>query len=177
MHGKGACRGHAWKGGMCGWEVCVAERHTLLGAMHGGGGMCGWGHAWQGGVHGEGGHAWQRGACTAGGMHGWGVCVVRGPCMVCTPPPFYEIWPVNAWVVCILLECILVFNITDFFPRDTTYIFYVYIYILHFTFELLRGISTINENFPLQFYLEFTKHIFTVLYKGMQENNKFKSIL
>ena len=34
-----------------------------------------------------------------------------------------------------------------------------------------------NENFPLQFYLKFFKHIFTVLYKGMQENNKFKSIL
>ena len=33
------------------------------------------------------------------------------------------------------------------------------------------------KNFPLQFYLKFTKHIFTVLYKGMQENNKFKSIL
>ena len=28
-------------------------------------------------------------------------------CVVCMPP-FYEIWPVNAWAVRILLECILV---------------------------------------------------------------------
>ena len=39
-----------------------------------------WGHAWQGGMHGEGGGAWQRacvarGACVWGGMHGRGVCV------------------------------------------------------------------------------------------------------
>ena len=38
----------------------------------------------------KGGHAWQGGAC-----------------MVCTPP-LYEIRPVNARAVCILLECILV---------------------------------------------------------------------
>ena len=41
-------------------------------------------HGKRGGMHGEGGHVWY--AC----------------------PPFYEIQPVNAWAVHILLECILV---------------------------------------------------------------------
>ena len=35
----------------------------MAGGMHGGGCVCGRGHAWQGGMHGRG-HAWQ------GGMHG-----------------------------------------------------------------------------------------------------------
>ena len=56
--------------------------------------------------------AWQ-GACMAGSMHDRGthvpgVCVV-GVCMACMPPTgYYEIWSVNAWVVRILLDCILV---------------------------------------------------------------------
>ena len=62
-----------------------------------------------------------KGGCMAkGGMHGErggcgkvGVCVTKegvpgkgGACMVW--PPLYEIRPVNACAVCILLECILV---------------------------------------------------------------------
>ena len=61
------------------------------------------------------GGAWQRGACVAkGGMHGkGGACVAKGACMArghawYACPPFYEIQPVNARAVCILLECILV---------------------------------------------------------------------
>ena len=57
----------------------------------------------KGGVCGKGACAWRRGACMAkGGMHGKG-----GACVVCTPP-LYEIRPVNARAVRILLECILV---------------------------------------------------------------------
>ena len=85
--------------------------------------MCGeGGHAWQMGVHGNGGHARQRGACMvkggvcgmrhawrgvciagacmAGGMHGRGVCMAVG----CA---WQERWPLQR-TVCILLECILV---------------------------------------------------------------------
>ena len=51
----------------------------------------------KGGVCGEGGHAWQ-----------WGACVARGACVICTPP-LYEIRPVNARAVRILLECIFVY--------------------------------------------------------------------
>ena len=63
------------------WVACMA------------GGVCGWGHAWQGGVHGRGvcmaggvargmhGRrcAWQ-GACMAGGVHGGGLCMAGGMC-------------------------------------------------------------------------------------------------
>ena len=77
-----------------GGGVCVVK-----GGMHGEGGACmvKGGHVCQrGGV-------WQRGVCMAkGGMHGKG-----GACVVCTPP-LYEIRPVNARAVRILLECILV---------------------------------------------------------------------
>ena len=49
----------------------------MAGGMHGRKGVCGRGHAWQGGMGGRGacvaggawqggGHAWQRGACMAG---------------------------------------------------------------------------------------------------------------
>ena len=80
--------GHAWHGGMHGWE----------GAWQGG--MCG-----RGGMHGtgvcvEGGHAWHRGvcdrrACMAGGVHDM--------------PPWQILRDtVNEWVVRIILECILV---------------------------------------------------------------------
>ena len=58
------------------------------GGMHGCWGVCMAKESMhgKGGMHGkEGLHVWQRGA-------------------VCTP---YEIRPVNAWTVCILLECIL----------------------------------------------------------------------
>ena len=57
--------------------------------MHSGG-MCGGGHAWQGGVHGRacvaGGHVWQggmhgKGVCMAGGNVWWGVCVAEGVCI------------------------------------------------------------------------------------------------
>ena len=66
------------KGGMCG------ERGTCIAKG---------GHAWQkGGMHGK------RGACMVKGGHVWYAC----------PPPFYEIRPVNARAVRILLECILV---------------------------------------------------------------------
>ena len=127
--GKGVCgRGVCVTG-----EACVTGGCAWWGACMAGG-VCGRGHAWQrggvwqGGMHGEGGHAWQRGACMAkggmhgkgeacmakGGMHGKGGCAwQRGACMVkrgnawYAHPP-YEIQPVNAQAVCILLECILV---------------------------------------------------------------------
>ena len=53
-------------------------------------------------------HVWQRGACMVkGGIHGErGMHGERGAYVVCTP--FYEIRPVNAQAVRILLECILV---------------------------------------------------------------------
>ena len=89
----GACvvGGHVWQG------VCLA------------GGVCGGGHAWQGRHAWQGacmaeGHAWQ-GACMAGGMHGRGACMVGGHAC---PPRHHEIRSVNARVVRILLECILV---------------------------------------------------------------------
>ena len=112
----GACMarggGHAWLEG-----VCVTGGHAWQA-----------GHAWQrGGMHGEGGHAWQRGACMArgacvakGGMHGKrGVCMAiggmcgkrGGMCGMHAPLPFYEIRLVNARVVRILLECILVSDV------------------------------------------------------------------
>ena len=43
-----------------------------------GGGMCGRGHAWQGGMHGRG--ACVAGTCVAGGMHGRGACMA-GVCV------------------------------------------------------------------------------------------------
>ena len=51
--------------------------------MCGLGGVCGWGCAWPGGMHGKGGHVWQRGACVANeGVHGKvGVCGKGGPCV------------------------------------------------------------------------------------------------
>ena len=71
--------GHTWPGGML-EGACVAK-----GGVHG-----------KGGMHGKGGCAWQRGGmCGEGGM-----CGIHAP--------LYEIWPVNAQAVCILLECILV---------------------------------------------------------------------
>ena len=83
------------------------------------GGVHGRVHAWQGAVHGRG-HVWW-GACMAGGMHGGGMCMVGGcewwwwACMAgghaChTCPPHNEIQSVNALVVRILLECILVIS-------------------------------------------------------------------
>ena len=119
------------RGGMWQGEACVAGGHAWQGAC-----MAEGGPAWLGGMCGKGGHAWQRGACMAkgacvakGGMHGkGGACMARGACMAkgamhgergCMAKggmcgmhtPLYEIWPVNAWVVCILLECILVFKV------------------------------------------------------------------
>ena len=96
MHGwEGMCGCGGGMGGMHGWGVCVARGACMVK-----GGMCGEGvHVWQkggmcgeGGMHGKGGHAWQTGACVAKRGH---------------PPP-YEIWPVNARSVRIILECILV---------------------------------------------------------------------
>ena len=82
MHGEG--RGVRGKGGQ--------QRGVLRGGMHGEGrGVRGkGGHVWQ-----KGGHVWQRGACVVKG----GVRGMHAP---------YEIRPVNARAVRILLECILV---------------------------------------------------------------------
>ena len=51
-----------------------------------------------------------QGACVAkGGMHGKGaMCGEGGHVWHACPSPLYEIRPVNARAVCILLECILV---------------------------------------------------------------------
>ena len=72
-----------------------------------------------GGLRGKGGHVWQRGgmhgkggACVAKGGHAWqrgqGACMAKvgGMCGMHAP---YEIRPVNARAVRILLECILVY--------------------------------------------------------------------
>ena len=112
----GACLagGHVWQGtcmagGMCGggraWQgACVAGgRACLMGACMAGG------HVWQGG------RACLVGACMAGGMHGRGVCVAGGMCGsggACMAGG--HVWQENRplqWVVCILLECILVWQI------------------------------------------------------------------
>ena len=50
------------------------------------------------------------GACMPGGMHGGGGHVWQGG--MHAPSRHHEIWSINAQVVCILLECILVH--TDF---------------------------------------------------------------
>ena len=74
----------------------------------------------------KGGHAWQGACVVKGGMHGEGGMHGKGgmcgegrhairkgeACVVCMPP-FYEIRPVNARVVRILLECILVYIVMD----------------------------------------------------------------
>ena len=117
MHGWGV---RAWPGGVRGKRgVCRAKE----GACMAKGGMCGeGGHAWQRGMHGEGG-VYGEGACVAkGGMHGEGGVRGKGghawqkrgeACMVWTPP-FNEIRPVNARAVRILLECILVIIVSSF---------------------------------------------------------------
>ena len=83
--GGGACE--VVVGGMCGRGVCVAGGACMVVGEH----------AWQGVC---GGYAW-RGACVAGGMH-----------TTQAPPRHHEIQSVNARAVRILLECILVLNIT-----------------------------------------------------------------
>ena len=144
MAGVCVAGGHAWQGvcmagGMCGgrWGVHGGGVHgrgaCMSGGMCGGGQMCGRGHAWQLGggmcdrdVHG-GGHVWQGVcACMAGG-HVWqGACVAgcawqghvwQGVCMHPPTNPHYEIRSVNARAVRILLECILVFDGTDFWTN------------------------------------------------------------
>ena len=105
MHGME----HAW------WRACMAGV-CMVGAcmvegMHGRG------------VHGRGmhgrGHAWQ-GACVTGGMCGKGICMVggvhgRGHVWHACPWQILRDM-VNEWVVCILLECILVyFNLVLFY--------------------------------------------------------------
>ena len=115
--GKGACMvracmagvcvtgGCVWQGGMHGRGVCVSGVRVRQGSCMAGG------HAWQGGMHG-------RGTCVVmGGMHGQGVGVTREVCMArggwgmwgqrgaCVT----KICLVNAQVVRILLECILVY--------------------------------------------------------------------
>ena len=73
----------------------------------GGGGACmvAGGHAWLGGC------AWLLGGVCGfpGGMHGKGAMRGEGGHVwhAC-PSPLYEIRPVNAWAVRILLKCILV---------------------------------------------------------------------
>ena len=102
---------HGFRGGVCGWGACM-----VVGAC-----IFFWGGAWlPGGMHGGGGYAWLMGghmwlgACVVvGGMHGWGACVVGGACMAggcMVVGGVHRIRPdmVNEWVVCILLECILV---------------------------------------------------------------------
>ena len=87
-------RGHAWwgacvVGGHVWWGVCMAGGHVWQGgkAWQGRGDMHGGRHAW--------GCMWQGGPCMAGGMHGGGghAWQERQPLL---------------WMVCILLECILV---------------------------------------------------------------------
>ena len=91
------------------------------------------------------GRAWRRGACVAKGGHTWweacvakGACMVKGACMAkggirggghawqkgghaWYAPPF-EIQPVIAWAVRILLECILVYNDFSLFAGNTKYV-------------------------------------------------------
>ena len=97
VHASGACVAGAWQG------VCLAEGCMAEGSVHGRGGACvagracmagglcaWWECAW--------GHAWQ-GACMPGGMHGRRQAL-QGACM-------QERRPLK-WVLCLLLECILV---------------------------------------------------------------------
>ena len=83
------------------------------------GGMCGRGggdgHAWQGGMHGQGvcvagGGMHSRGSmCGQEGGHAWqGACMGRGVHAMHAHPRHYKIRSVNARVARILLECILV---------------------------------------------------------------------
>ena len=115
----GGMRGCSWGGGACvvapggvhaGGCACLGGRgvgmHGEGGACMAKGGVCG-----KGGMCGEGGHAWQKGgvhgkggACMAkGGMHGKGGCAWQKG-----GHAWYEIRPIIARVVRILLECILV---------------------------------------------------------------------
>ena len=97
--------GHTWLlPGGCAW--------LLPGGMHGcSQGVCmvaPGGHVWllPGGVCGKGGRAWQRGnVWQKGGMHGEGGVRGEGGCV-------WYAWPVIAWAVRILLECILVSQVS-----------------------------------------------------------------
>ena len=89
--------------------------------------MRGRGHAWQegrewsgacmvGGMRG-GGACMVGGACVTGGVHGKGTCIVGGICATYAPlpPPPQALrlrYTVNERAVRILLECILVFELT-----------------------------------------------------------------
>ena len=127
-------RGHVWQrgaymaGGMHGGGACVVGVwvwQCVPGACMAGGMHVRRGHVWQG-VCIAGGHVWQgacmvggvhdRG-CVAGGIHGRGSVHGRGACMVgCVcgrGHAWQKKWPLQ-WMVCILLECILVFpNVSD----------------------------------------------------------------
>ena len=97
VHGSGACVAGAWQG------VCLAEGCMAEGSVHGRGGACVAGRVCMAGeaVYMVGvcmGHACQ-GACMSGGMHGRRQAL-QGSCM-------QERRPLK-WVLCLLLECILV---------------------------------------------------------------------
>ena len=95
--------GRTWPG------VCVWPG----GDMRGKGGAC----VVKGGMCGKGGAGVVKGACmTKGGLwqrgvHGkGGACMAKGVGVRGMHTPLYEIWPVNARAVRILLECILVYS-------------------------------------------------------------------
>ena len=139
VHGREMCMaiwvcmagGPAWLGGMCGrghaWQgVFMARGACMAGGGHAWPGVCmargtcrvkgghacmAKGGAWQRrGMYDKWGNAWQRKGMCGKGHVVKGECVVKGEACVVCMPPIYEIWPVNAQVVHILLECILVLN-------------------------------------------------------------------
>ena len=94
------------------WVACVKVSVQVGGTCVAGG------HAWQGGREWSGacmagGHAWQGGMHGGDGMHGGGR-VWQGACMVGDRPPqaLRQRYTVNERAVRILLECILVFELT-----------------------------------------------------------------
>ena len=94
--------------------VCLEGMHALWG-VHGWGVVHGWGACvvkgamrGEGGMHGKGGCV-GKGACMVrGACMAKGACVAKGGTCMVFMPPLYEIRPVNARAVLILLECILV---------------------------------------------------------------------
>ena len=110
--------GHVWQVGMhgrrsmCGRGACMAGT-CMAGGMHGKGvqvreGVCMAGACMVGGMCGRG---VCGGVCVAGGMHGRCVCYRGNAWQGCAwwgGHAWQERWPLQ-WMVCILLECILVY--------------------------------------------------------------------
>ena len=112
-----------------------------------GGGMHGGGACVAGGMHGRGCAWW--GACMAGGMHGRGACVCHAQCPL--PQQILRLrHTVNERTVRILLECILVLQLIQWF-NNNWFSFLMGIYWDYFGLPL----DYIITGFPVLSYIFF----------------------